>query len=517
MGRASRQEKLFSTVGVFGDRLTGDSFYSQLRQHWEQLFCDDDFCGLYAVDGRRSYPPSVMMRVMLLQVYDQVSDREASRRTRVDLDWRATLAFDIFEAGIAATTLSLFRNRMLIHNADREMFERLVAKAVAAGVVSGRSLAAMDSSPVVGAAARDSAYQLVRKAMRRVVAVVGLESLDADLAVRVSPLVGPKKPVVDWNDPGVRRHEFSRLVTAAQALVAAAATDPDARDAVELLELLVAQEVQWDPDTGQPQRRGNGSASDRVVSATDPEMRHGRSSSRASFIGYKVHVLEDLETEMVLAIDIAAANAPDNAYAATLIQAAQTVAPRLTEVVADTAYGDADTRLAVAGLGTTVVAPLPPAPNFKGFSKDEFIIDPTGPSVTCPAGITTTRWTPSRNNDAIAVPRMLFSADDCAPCELRSACVPGAGPRTLKLHPHEDVVQAARTTNLLDLTAAKLRRRGIVERKIDHLKDRGLRKTRYRGMRKTLLAAYLAATVTNFKRAVDLGILTAAPQSAAAA
>jgi len=53
-------------------------------------------------------------------------------------------------------------------------------------------------------------------------------------------------------------------------------------------------------------------------------------------------------------------------------------------------------------------------------------------------------------------------------------------------------------------TKALLRRRPIVERRIDHLQDLGMRKARFRGRRKTLLQALLAATVANFKRLVVL-------------
>ena len=52
---------------------------------------------------------------------------------------------------------------------------------------------------------------------------------------------------------------------------------------------------------------------------------------------------------------------------------------------------------------------------------------------------------------------------------------------------------------------ALLRLRAKVERKIAHLQYLGMRQARYRGMRKTLLQATLAATVANFNRIVVLG------------
>jgi len=47
----------------------------------------------------------------------------------------------------------------------------------------------------------------------------------------------------------------------------------------------VAQDVEIDPDTGQPRIR-QGVAKDRIVSTTDPEMRHGRKSASRRFDGH---------------------------------------------------------------------------------------------------------------------------------------------------------------------------------------------------------------------------------------
>jgi hypothetical protein len=40
--------------------------------------------------GRPSIPPSLLMRAVLLQLRDYVSDREAARRAAKNLDWKRT-------------------------------------------------------------------------------------------------------------------------------------------------------------------------------------------------------------------------------------------------------------------------------------------------------------------------------------------------------------------------------------------------------------------------------------------
>ena len=85
------------------------SFYERLAEHGHEIASDDDFADWYAdARGRPSVPPSVMVRALMSATKDRASDRESSRRTRVDLDWKAAMGVgDDFE-GIGATTFSLF-------------------------------------------------------------------------------------------------------------------------------------------------------------------------------------------------------------------------------------------------------------------------------------------------------------------------------------------------------------------------------------------------------------------------
>jgi len=69
---------------------------------------------------------------------------------------------------------------------------------------------------------------------------------------------------------------------------------------------------------------------------------------------------------------------------------------------------------------------------------------------------------------------------------------------------HHARIEAARAAQADPDTKALLRHRPKVERRIDHIQDLGMRKARFRGRRKTLLQAWLAAAVANFKRLVVL-------------
>jgi transposase len=219
-------------------------------------------------------------------------------------------------------------------------------------------------------------------------------------------------------------------------------------------------------------------------------------------------VVEEESTEIILGVDIGPANAGDGEQAGPMVkEIAEATGVVIDELVGDMAYGDGDTRCAVEAAGAKVVARVPPVVNGGLFPKTDFVIDPEAPSATCPVGQITTDVRPERDHKGRLTQRLHFSAEVCAACPLRSRCVKGKGGRSIALSVHEARMTKARAEEAKASVRAKLRRRPVVERKIDHLKDLGLRKARYRGRRKTLLQARLAAIVANFGRLHLLGAL----------
>lgn len=506
LGRVNPQGSLLGPGQLFGHLVTVGSFYDKLATHGDKLISDADFAQMYSPSkGRPSIPPSVMMRALLLKTKDDISDREAARRSRVDLDWKHALGLDSDHPGIAATTFALFRARVLLHDADQVLFRATVRKAVEAGLFPRRVLALIDSSPVLGAGAVKDTYDLLRSAINKVVEAAGQESLSKNLRRGLKRYLREEKPPIDWNNPQARKGELARMVEVANKLLRAVAERPEVTEAAALLQAIVAQDVEIDPESGEPRLR-QGVAKDRIVSTTDPQMRHGRKSKSRRFDGHKLHVVEEASTEIVLGVKVGAGNGGDGEQAAPLVEEIQeATGVTIHELVGDMAYGDGDTRQAVEARGTKMIAKVAPTRNGGRFPKTDFQIHPEAPSATCPAGHTTADARPAADHKDRPSLRLTFDAEVCAECPLRARCVKGGGPRTITLSVHEARMAEARAEQARPAIKAKLRRRPVIERKIDHLQDLGMKKARYRGRRKTKLQALLAATVANFGRLVVLG------------
>jgi transposase len=239
LGRVDRQGSLLETRFVRRHLVTKGSFYERLADHGHEIVTDEDFADLYAEGkGRPSIPPSVIVRAMLCATHDRLfSDRETSRRTRVDADWKAAMGVDDDSEGIGATTFSLMRARMTLHDADLEVFEATLAKAVKAGIFKGKLTAIIDSSPVHGAGNVADTYELIRKMIGRLARAVG-DRLDAELSAECAGLAAAK-PDIDWQDRAARREHLGDLVDLAAEMMATAAmsdvcSDPEVAEAARL-------------------------------------------------------------------------------------------------------------------------------------------------------------------------------------------------------------------------------------------------------------------------------------------
>ena len=213
---------------------------------------------------------------------------------------------------------------------------------------------------------------------------------------------------VEWDDEQQKQAVVARLVADAHVALPLAkqvearldeGSKPaqDLHAAAELLSELLLQDIDNGPDDKGPPRIKHGTAKDRKVSATDPEMRHGRKSASKTFNGYKASVAADVDDDVVLATDVIAANAHDSEGSAQLAkQAGSNAGKKVDEVLADMAYSSIATRTAISEAtdGAEVVAKVMPTPRRKGVehTAEAFDVDIERGIAKCPAGHTSSSY-----------------------------------------------------------------------------------------------------------------------------
>jgi DDE family transposase/transposase-like protein DUF772 len=511
LGRRKAQRALFDVGNVFPVALDPASFHGQLAAAADRLFRDEEFAAFYADGlGRPSAPPSLLALMTLLQHECGCSDAEAVARTAFDLRWAAVLRKAAGEPLCAKSTFQLFRAHLVLHDRVRTLFEQSLAEARRAGLLKGGALRiALDTKPILGRGAVEDTYNLLATGIQQLVrALAGAASPAAwaqanDLGRYFGPSVKGSADL-DWSDPTARNQFLAEIVTDARRLLRQAgaaleeAETPAVREAAALLAQLLLQDIVATPDGegGLKAAIKEGTAPERIPSATDPEQRHGRKSKSKRFTGHKASVAVDLDSQLIVDATVLPGSAGDATGALAQVERVETTTGQpVFQSLGDCAYGGGETRQAFADQGRELVAKVPQESDNQGlFPKRAFVLDLEHDTVTCPGGQTTGRFTQDK-----AGGKTFQFGRRCEGCPLRAHCTRAAGGRTLQVHPQEALLQAARSAQGTQAGRAHLRERVVAEHRLARLGQLGVGQARYRGRQKSGFQLLVLATIANLR------------------
>jgi len=510
LGPTPRQGDVFRDTTEFcAPRVRSASIYAFLQRECFNLFPDELFSDLFADIGRRSVPPMVVAVVMILQRLEGLSDREAVERFTFDARWKYAaggLPFDY--PGFAHTVLVDMRARLARSDRPRRIFERADEVARDAGLVGLRRV--LDSTPLYDAVATMDTVTLVRSAIRGVLAEAGQDREPALRAVlrRDDDYRKGGKPACDWDDAESRLALVDALARDGEAVLEALENQPlptPLGEAAALLATVLGQDLEEGPD-GRI-RIARRVARDRVISTVDPDARHGHKTNAHAFDGYKGHVAIDPDSELITATAVTPGNAGDAGVVSELLgpELATPASPDAgpLTVYGDAAYGAGEVLAALDEADAVSRVKVQPPTSVAGhFTKDDFTVDLTAQTVTCPAG-QVARF--ARNGAG-------FQAgfrSACAACPLVSRCTTSASGRTIDVGPHEALLAAGRAASRDPAWRDDYRAtRPKVERKLAHLVRRrhGGRRARVRGRSRVGADFSLLAAAVNLARLAVLGL-----------
>jgi Transposase DDE domain/Transposase domain (DUF772) len=502
-GRSDDQRDLLDVESVAGHLLKPGSVFAFLAEHRRELFPDELFADLFpSARGRPSVPADVVAAVIVLQALHGLSDADTVDELTYDLRWKAACGLPVTAAGFHPTTLTYWRRRLGGSARPNRIFEVVRQVVAQTGVLTGKTRRALDSTVLDDAVAtQDTVIQLIA-AIRQVRRVVPGA---AEIVARVCSAHDyddPGKPAIAWNDPAARAELVDALVHDAIAVLASfedAQPEDKAADALALLALIAGQDVELVDEGADPPRWriAHRVAPDRVISVVDPDARHAHKTVHRRQDGFKAHLAIEPDTGLITDCRLTKASGADNHDAVIgLALLAQESGP--VTVLADSAYGTGDARAGLRAAGhQAVIKPLPIRPPVPGgFTIDDFTIDFTANTVTCPAGHTKT-ITKSRSFD--------FGVF-CRDCPLRSRCTTAKDGRSLTLHKHEQLLRdARRQAETVEFQSVYRQHRPMVERSIAWL-TRGNRRLRYRGVTNNDHWLHHRAAALNLRRLITLGL-----------
>jgi hypothetical protein len=404
------------------------------------------------------------------------------------------------------------RERLRRSDRPDRIFEVALTAAREAGLLGRRRV--LDSTPLYDAVATMDTVTLIRSAVRGLFKAAGPDLAQPLRAVLSAgdDYAGAAKPVVDWDDPAARDALIDSRARDGHALLNVMAGREGLPEPVTQAMRLLATVLGQDLETGADGmlRIARKVAADRVISTVDPQARHGHKTSHRGFDGYKAHIAIDPDSEIITATAVTAGNTGDAQPAAELIadlseQPTDTTPAGDTAVYGDSAYGAGEVlaHLHAHDIDIKTKVQRPNAPAGK-FTKDQFIIDLSQATVTCPNG-TTIAIRPVTGHERHAGKADFGKA--CTGCPLREHCTSSKTGRQITISRWETHLTNARTRQRDPVWQADYRAtRPKVERKLAHLMRRrhGGRRARMRGRERIDADFTLLAAATNLARLATL-------------
>jgi len=517
MSRHRRDEqRSFNDIelGLVSLPIKPKGFETRFREVCDRLIPDSVFDNLYSDYGRSARSPSMLTRLLLLQLRDRTSDERIVDDLYYDLRVRYMCDFSLDAKPVHPTNLVYHRLRLLYGTIYREkiaelrangfsekdsplqgVFDRVKQAAVELGLVDPESAQVIDSTAILGRAALMDSYALIFSGIRAT--LKQYESVCGDGAKelvqklrRREYLEDVTKPKIDWESESARSELLNDLVSDSVSVLGAGLTfeDKELQGLLEQLAKLVGQDVEVSEEG--PSALKAGISSDRQISAVDPEMRHGRKSKSRKFNGYKGTLTADPASGVITAVHIMGANEHDSRAVVPVIEQQKAGGEPPAVLIGDRAYAAEEPRHEAMKMGVAVVTK--PNTNYSGeFGKFSFVYDDTTWTLLCPGG--QVRSTVGKNS-------VQFGSKLCLGCPYRGPCLGKCGKRNIHLREHEALQRDAERFAQTERGKELLLLRPAVERVIAHWVRNGVRQARYFGRLKVWLQSALAAIMCNLQK-----------------
>lgn len=423
---------------VAGHLLKPGSVFAFLAGHRRELFPDEMFADLFPTRrGRPSVPADVMAAVITLQALHGLSDSETVDAVTFDPRWKAACGLPVTAGAFHATTLTYWRRRLAVSDRPNRIFDAVRQVVAQTGVLAGRTRRALDSTVLDDAVAtQDTVTQLIAAIRRVAREVPGAGQVIAEHC-RAHDYDKPGKPAIAWDDEQARADLVDALVSDAHRLLG---HSPDQElgtkpaEAMALLALIAGQDVEPAEDSDGADGRwriARKVAPDRVVSTVDAQARHAHKTVTRRQDGFKAHLAVEPDTGIITNCALTKASGLDTdgvpvSEARTGLDLLE-AEPTPVTVLADSAYGSGEFRAELAQQGhTDRVKPAPTRAAIPGgLTVDDFTVDHTAATATCPNGLTR----------AVSPAGYATFGAACRECPLRTRCTTSATGKILKIRP----------------------------------------------------------------------------------
>jgi transposase len=509
------QLSLFGVENLLGDAFAASDPYRlfarriypvllQARPALEKLYCQDN--------GRPGIEPVLLAGITLLQFMEKLPDRSAMAMLRYHLGWKLALQQPLEVLAPDPSTLVYFRRRLLEQAQGKLLFDTILAALIDAGLVSRRGKRRLDSTQVLGLLADLSEAEKLCETMR-----LALEHLQGQLPQAPPWWAGLLQRYVqsrpDWRMDKQAAQAYCRKLGEDLLLLRSwlGQEHPELLQAkpLELLERVYHESFAAGAAGGLEPRKKLAAGS--LVNPHEPEAVMARKGS-GRWTGYKVQISESVPEHP------AAAGEPTGGFiTAVVTQVASDADIKSLEAIrdaeeqsglqipeqryVDSAYVSGEQLHTEQEAGGALLGPLGSSKQHPA-EAEGFVIAADGQSAICPAGHGNEGCRRCYKKERDAGFYRLVWKRCCQGCERRSPCLGEKRPeRHVETRAHYDLIRQRRSAQKTQDFQQQMQQRNGIEGSISELvRGHGIRKTRYRGLKKVHLGHLLIAAACNGKR-----------------
>jgi len=488
-----------------------DNFYRKFREVVWPLIEDENFDSMYCKDnGRPPISPALLAMATVLQFHRNLSDREMEKACMYDIEIKYALGLRLDERPFDHSSLGDFRKRLLDNGKEKEVFDNILDHLVTAKLIEKNEIQRIDATHVIADVAVPTMVQLIKKSIFEILKPLKgrykeayeriADEIDTTEYTRATVnSEGPGKP-----EPEKRRQKLVEVVDDARTVLRNTRSigDRDIKRKKDILRRIIQEHLETDEDGDPKEKLHREKPTDILISPVDPDARFGRKSETKKFVGYKANVSETVESRFITNIVAMPGNRHDGKTAVETITEQEKLGIIPMKVIGDTAYGEGLIRKQLKEHGSEMVAPLCIFRNPKSrniFPKSMFKYNDKKRTLTCPQGVTIKESYRDYQKDLII---FHFPMPKCGKCPVRSQCTNAAdGRRTVSISKVNAELRAAEIYNSSDHFKNTMKLRSPIEGKLSELvRYHGLRRARYRGIKKVGLQCYFTAAAVNIKR-----------------